>query len=194
MDLHEWLTFGNTTRTHQGAEGPPRELPSLPLFKLRSLFVRCERALWRHLLTTYKKENCTSRPRPIGTNTSTEATSSAEVTSILASTMRFEFTRAKPNELAVRHFWPIIRHVLRCRTTIFLMFGWPARLPVDVTLGIPYGGNTADAEETTEQRGTILRISLDLTRRNWCEAKQAAKKQKITAVPRVSSWSTSSDM
>ena len=32
-----------------------------------------------------------------------------------------------------------------------------------------------------------LRIALDLTRRNWCEAKQAAKKQKVTAVPCVSS-------
>ena len=34
MDLHEWLTFGNTTRTHQGTEGPPREPPSLPLFHI----------------------------------------------------------------------------------------------------------------------------------------------------------------
>ena len=32
MDLHEWLTFGNTTRTYQGTEGPPRELLSLILF------------------------------------------------------------------------------------------------------------------------------------------------------------------
>ena len=87
------LTFGNTTRTHQRAEGPPRELTSLPLLTFRSLFARCERALWRHLLAIRKKENCTSRPRPIGTNTSTEATSSAEVTSILASTMRYVSSR-----------------------------------------------------------------------------------------------------
>ena len=83
MDLHEWLTFGNTTRTHQGAEGPPRELPSLPLFTLRSLFARCKGALWRHLLATYKKENYTSRPWPNGPKTSTRATSSEEATSIL---------------------------------------------------------------------------------------------------------------
>ena len=35
MDLHEWLTPGNTTRTPRGAEGSPRELPSLPLFTSR---------------------------------------------------------------------------------------------------------------------------------------------------------------
>ena len=69
MDLHEWLTLGNTTRTHQGVDGPPRELPSLPLFTLRSSFARCERALWRHLLATRTKENCTPSlgqpsPRP----------------------------------------------------------------------------------------------------------------------------------
>ena len=34
MDLQEWLTFGNTIRTHPGAEGPPRELPSLPPFHI----------------------------------------------------------------------------------------------------------------------------------------------------------------
>ena len=82
MNLHEWLTFGNRTRTHQGAEGPPRELLSLPLFTLRSLFARCERALWRHLLATYEKKNCTSRPRPNGSKTSTRAPSSEEATSV----------------------------------------------------------------------------------------------------------------
>ena len=45
MDLHECWTFGNTTRTHQGAEDPPRELPSLPGLTLRCLFARCDRFL-----------------------------------------------------------------------------------------------------------------------------------------------------
>ena len=58
MDLHEWMTFGNTIRTHQGAEGPPRERPSLPLFffTLKYLFARCERALWRHVLATQEEK------------------------------------------------------------------------------------------------------------------------------------------
>ena len=38
----------------------------------------------RHLFATYKNETCTSRPRPNGTKSSTEATSSKETTSILA--------------------------------------------------------------------------------------------------------------
>ena len=29
MDLHEWLTFANITRTHQEIKGPPRERPTL---------------------------------------------------------------------------------------------------------------------------------------------------------------------
>ena len=56
MDLHEWLTIGDTTRTHQGAEGPPRKLPSLPLFKLRY-----ERALPGHVLVTYGIRKKTAR-------------------------------------------------------------------------------------------------------------------------------------
>ena len=39
MDLHESLTFGNTNRTQQGAEGPPRELPTLPLFTMRPAII-----------------------------------------------------------------------------------------------------------------------------------------------------------
>ena len=111
MDLHKWLTFENTTRTHQGAEGPPRELPSLlPFFTSRSLFARRERALWRHLLATYKKENCTSRPRPIGTNTSTEATSSAEATSILDvySVLHFSLSVYRGSWRMYRYFVPVI--------------------------------------------------------------------------------------
>ena len=83
MDLHEWLTSTNTTRTHQGAEGPPRERRLLLLFTLRPLFARCERALCTSL--SHKKENCGSRPRPNPSKTSTRPTSSEEVTSILAS-------------------------------------------------------------------------------------------------------------
>ena len=57
-------------------------------FRLRETVVykvslrEAREVLWRHLLATCKKESCTSRPRPIGTNTSTGATSSAEATSL----------------------------------------------------------------------------------------------------------------
>ena len=41
------------------------------------------------------------------------------------------------------------------------MFGRPARLPVDVSLGIPYKVSTAGIEETTQQHGTIYELPLN---------------------------------
>ena len=38
------------------------------------------------------------------------------------------------------------------------MFGRPARLPVDVTLGIPYEGRTGNTEETAQQHGTLYEL------------------------------------
>ena len=90
MDLHEWFTFANTTRTRQGAEGPPRELPTLPRFHIEISLPSSRDA--RELcggtsLPHKKKENCPSRPRPNLSKTSKRPTSSEEATSILASTM-----------------------------------------------------------------------------------------------------------
>ena len=69
-------------RAQPGRKGPLRRT-TLPLTHLQDLSLRDAReVLWRHLLATYKKENCTSRPRPNGTKTSTEGAPSEEATSI----------------------------------------------------------------------------------------------------------------
>ena len=65
MDLHERLTFGNATRTHQGAKGPPQKRPTLPTFhveislrEMRESFVEAPPC---HI-PGKKKENRTPKP------------------------------------------------------------------------------------------------------------------------------------
>ena len=63
--------------------------PHSPLFTLRSLFARCEKALWRHLLATYLVKRKKTARQSLGQTcpkTSTIPISSEEATSILAST------------------------------------------------------------------------------------------------------------
>ena len=56
MDLHEGLMFGNTTQTHRGAEGPPRQRPSLLLFHVAISLREMRESLWRHLLGTSERK------------------------------------------------------------------------------------------------------------------------------------------
>ena len=68
------------------------------------------------------------------------------------------------------------------------MFRRPARLPVNVTLGIPYEGSTPDTEENNTTTQDNLRIAFELTRRNCGMCSETnGQKQNGTAVPRVSS-------
>ena len=85
MGLHEWLTFGNTTRTHQGAKGPPRERPTLPPFHTEiSLRDMRGRFCGGTSLPHKTNEICAPRPRPNPSETKTRPTSSEEAASMLA--------------------------------------------------------------------------------------------------------------
>ena len=65
------------------------------------------------------------------------------------------------------------------------MFGRPARSPVDVILGIPYEGHTADTEELAQQTRGDLQIAFELARRNLSgrTTKQTARNDKLPLYP-----------
>ena len=70
-------------------------------------------------------------------------------------------------------------------TPFFQMFGRQPRLPVDIILGIPHVGRTADTEEFTPNTRDNLQIALHLARRNLTERadKQAEENSKIKPYP-----------
>ena len=67
-------------------------------------------------------------------------------------------------------------------TPYFSMFGRQARLPIDVTLGVPHVGPTTDTDELAQNTGgENLRFAFGLARGNLTERanKQAAKNAKL---------------
>ena len=65
------------------------------------------------------------------------------------------------------------------------MFGRQARLPVDIILGIPHVGGTADTEVFAQNTRDNLQLAFELARRNLTEreTKQAADNDKIAPYP-----------
>ena len=70
-------------------------------------------------------------------------------------------------------------------TPFFSRFGRKPRLPVDVNLGIPHEGTTADTEELAQNTRNNLQIALELARRNLTERadKQAEQNSKLKPYP-----------
>ena len=70
-------------------------------------------------------------------------------------------------------------------TTFFLMFGRQPRLPVDIILGIPHVGRTADTEEFTQNTRDNLQIAFHFARQNLTERanKQAEENSKLKSYP-----------
>lgn len=70
-------------------------------------------------------------------------------------------------------------------TPFFLMFGRQPRLPVDIILGIPHVGNTADTEEFAQHTRDNLQTAFELARRNLTERadKQAENNSKLKPYP-----------
>ena len=67
----------------------------------------------------------------------------------------------------------------------FLMFGRQPRVPVDIIIGIPHVGRTADTEELAQNTGDNLQIAFELARRNVTERadKQAENNRKLKPYP-----------
>ena len=71
------------------------------------------------------------------------------------------------------------------QTPFFLMFGRRPRLPVDIILGIPHEGRTADSEELSQNTRDNLHIAFELARRNPTEHadNQAKNDSKLRSYP-----------
>ena len=63
------------------------------------------------------------------------------------------------------------------------MFRRPARLPVNVTLGIPYEGSTPDTEENNTTTQDNLRIAFEHAETVECAAKQTVRNKTVPPYP-----------
>ena len=101
------------------------------------------------------------------------------------------------NWAALLPFFQLAHNTSFCATVheapFFLMFGRQPRLPVDIILGIPHVGRTADTEEFAQNTRDNLKIDFELERRSLTKRadKQTEQNRKLKPCPVFKKWTGS---